>query len=100
MNRFLIEGGLRFALGALGDMFYRAANGNYTAIGGTKAEGKAPVIQADGTVAWGQTTGAFVPTFIADDETFTVPANRQALFAIDIDNEGTLEINGFLIQVD
>lgn len=44
--------------------------------------------------------GAMVPTFIADGETFTVPANKQALFAMDIDNEGTLEVDGFLIQVD
>lgn len=90
----------RMVPGALGDMWYRATNGDQTPVSGAKTEGKAPVIQADGTVAWAQTTGAFVPTFIADDDTFTVPTNRQALFAIDIDNEGTLEINGFLIQVD
>lgn len=38
--------------GALGDMLYVAADTLLTLVGGTKASGKAPVIQGDGTVAW------------------------------------------------
>lgn len=43
----------RFSLGALGDMWYRATNGDQTPVAGSKTEGNVPVIQADGTVAWG-----------------------------------------------
>jgi len=45
-------------------------------------------------------SGGLVPTFIDSTETFTVPANRQALFAMTIDNEGILDVVGFLIEVD
>lgn len=41
-----------------------------------------------------------VPYFIAAGEKFTVPLYKQALFSMNIDNEGTLEIDGFLIEVD
>jgi len=60
------------------------------------------VIQADGSVAWAavSATGALVPTFIASGDTYTVPANRQALFATNIDNEGILDLEGVLIEVD
>lgn len=44
--------------------------------------------------------GGFVPTYIAPTETFIVPANRQALYALPIDNEGIMVIDGFLIEVD
>jgi len=45
-------------------------------------------------------SAAFVPTYIGPTETFTVPENRQALKAMAIDNEGTLTVDGFLIEVD
>lgn len=41
-----------------------------------------------------------VPYFIATGEVFTVPEFKQALFSINIDNEGILEVDGFLIEVD
>lgn len=41
-----------------------------------------------------------VPYYIAPGETFTVPEYKQALFAMNIDNEGILEVDGFLIEVD
>lgn len=41
-----------------------------------------------------------VPYFIASTETFTVPLYKQALFAMNIDNEGSLVVDGFLIEVD
>lgn len=44
--------------------------------------------------------GGMVPTFIAADEIFTVPANKQALFATTIDVEGLLVLDGILIGVD
>ena len=44
--------------------------------------------------------GLGVPYFIASGDTFTVPVNIQSLFAMTIDNEGTIVVNGFLIQVD
>lgn len=83
-------------------MVFRATNGNLTPVTGTKAEGKAPVIQADGTVAWSEASGGFVPTFIASGETFTIPDNRQAVYAHEIDNEGTIELgeNSYLTFVD
>lgn len=41
-----------------------------------------------------------VPYYIATGETFVIPIYKQALFAMNIDNNGTLEIDGFLIEVD
>lgn len=41
-----------------------------------------------------------VPYYIAPTETYVVPEFKQALFAMNIDNEGILEIDGFLIEVD
>lgn len=41
-----------------------------------------------------------VPYYIAPTEKFNVPIYKQALFAMNIDNEGILEIDGFLIEVD
>jgi len=40
-----------------------------------------------------------VPYYIAPSETFIVPLYKQALFAMNIDNEGILEVDGFLIEV-
>lgn len=45
-------------------------------------------------------TDDMVPYYIAPGETFTIPEYKQALFAMNIDNEGILEIDGFLIEVD
>jgi hypothetical protein len=43
---------------------------------------------------------SMVPYFIASGETFTVPEFKQALFSEAIDNEGTLDVEGLLIEVD
>lgn len=64
------------------------------------AEGAVPTVNAEGVVEWPVGSGGFVPTFIASGETFTVPADRQALFAETIDNEGILDVVGSLIMVD
>lgn len=43
--------------------------------------------------------GPMTPYFIASNEKFIVPEFDQSLFAMNIDNEGILEVNGFLIEV-
>jgi hypothetical protein len=44
--------------------------------------------------------GGFIPTLLADDATFTIPADMQALFAIPIDlGLGTLDVAGDLVEV-
>lgn len=42
---------------------------------------------------------SFVPTHIAAGETFTVPVNKQALYALPIVVDGTLVIDGTLVEV-
>ncbi len=44
--------------------------------------------------------GPMVPYYIALGETFTIPLYKQALFSMNIDNNGTIDIEGFLIEVD
>lgn len=41
-----------------------------------------------------------VPYYIGPSETFQVPLFKQALFSMNIDAEGILDIEGFLIEVD
>ena len=41
-----------------------------------------------------------VPYFISSTEIFTVPLYKQMLFQMLIDNEGVLDIDGYLIEVD
>ena len=45
-------------------------------------------------------TGSMMPTVIATGDTFTIPTDRQALFAMPIIVDGTLVIDGYLIGVD
>ncbi len=42
---------------------------------------------------------SFVPTVVASGATFTVPVNYQALFAVTIDVQGTLDVVGTLVGV-
>jgi hypothetical protein len=44
--------------------------------------------------------GGMVPYYIAPAQSFTVPEFYQALQGMDIDIEGTLTVDGFLIEVD
>lgn len=46
------------------------------------------------------TGGAFTPTLIEADESFTVPTNRQVLFTVPIVNDGELILDGELVEVD
>jgi hypothetical protein len=62
------------------------------------------VLQTDGTGAtsWaavGAAADSTVPYFIPPATTFTVNDNKQALYSVPIDVEGTLEINGLLVEV-
>lgn len=41
-----------------------------------------------------------VPYYISPTETFTIPLYKQALFSMNIDNEGIIDLEGFLIEVD
>lgn len=41
-----------------------------------------------------------VPYFIPADETYSVAANKQALFTMPIDVEGFLDVEGYLVGVD
>lgn len=44
--------------------------------------------------------GPIVPYFIPDGNTFNVPENDQALFSMNIDNEGVIDVEGYLVEVD
>lgn len=52
------------------------------------------------TVAASGESGGFVPYFIPAGEEFTVPANKQALWAVPLDIEGSIVIDGVLVEVD
>lgn len=43
--------------------------------------------------------GGFVPTYIADGDTFTVPENTQALYVLPILVDGDLVIDGNLVEI-
>ena len=45
-------------------------------------------------------SGAFVPVLLAVGDTFMVPEDTQALFAMTIDVQGTLVVDGYLVQVN
>lgn len=78
------------------------AEGANVAVVGQPNDGDIPTYRADDRKHYPQPGGvaAMVPTLIATGSTFTVPTNRQALFAETIDNEGTLVVDGSLIMVD
>lgn len=74
----------------------------------TTRHGLAPKLSGDpgdvwrGDGTWGPSTspGGMVPYFIDIGDTFTVPLYYQALYAVPIDVDGTLAINGILAEVD
>ncbi len=72
-------------------------------LGGSGSTGPTGASGASGaTGATGPTgpSGGGVPYFIASGDTFTVPNFIQSLFEMTIDNEGTIDVIGYLIQVD
>ncbi len=40
-----------------------------------------------------------VPYYIAPGDTFTVPLYKQAPYVMEIDNDGTLIVDGYLLEV-
>lgn len=77
--------------------------GVLVALKGTPNVGDSPVF--DGTDFVPEPAGSasgFVPTYIGPAETFTVPANRQAPYAILIENDGMIALgaNAYLVFVD
>lgn len=53
-----------------------------------------------GSGSSGGGSAAGVPLFIAAGDEFVAPANQQTLFAMTIDNEGILDVEGFLVAVN
>lgn len=82
--------GIRLKIGNAGDVYVRGP----TQDAGTAIEGGELIPVAAGSLA------AFVPTYIASGETFTVPAFRQALWAVPIVIDGTLVLDGVLVPVN
>jgi hypothetical protein len=74
--------------------------------GGTAGDGSTiPVITVDDggnitSVTEVPNVAAFTPTHIPVGETFHVPANKQVLYALSIDVEGTLDVDGALVAVN
>src|SRR5262245_17604461 len=58
------------------------------------------VWDGDSWVPGAASSGGMVPYYLAPDETFVVPLYKQALFAMLIDNAGTLAVDGYLLEVD
>lgn len=58
-------------------------------------------LDADGVLAAAQRPPAFVPTFIPDGKSFTVPENTQALFVLPIvlGDGATLVVEGNLLEI-
>jgi hypothetical protein len=52
------------------------------------------------TVAANGTSGGFVPYYIPPAEEFEVPLYAQALWAIPLDVDGSLVVDGYLVEVD
>jgi hypothetical protein len=62
-----------------------------------------PLSQIEGGSAGAGSGGAianYTPTFVPEGQSFTVPANTQVLFAVPIDVEGNLIIEGVLVEVN
>jgi hypothetical protein len=74
--------------------------GNVKITGGTTGQ----VIQTDGAgnLSWGAGAGGaqgLMPFYIPINTTYTISQYQQGLFSIPITVEGTLEVNGILVQV-
>jgi hypothetical protein len=78
------------------------ASGRLAAVVGTPGVGDVPTWDGSQYIpsAGASGPGSMVPTYIAPGETFTVLTNHQALFTMEINNEGTLIVDGFLVEVD
>jgi hypothetical protein len=73
--------------------------GNVKILGG--AEGQIISTDGNGNLSFTtvSTSSGMMPYYIPDGETYSVLANKQGLFSIPITIDGTLEVEGILVQV-
>lgn len=76
------------------------ALGAVVVIEGVPSTGQVPMFNGEKFTPQDGGVGSMVPTYIGPSETFTVPADRQAFFAVAIENDGALVVDGALIEVD
>lgn len=71
-------------------------------IGLAALSGNGYVVKSGSTFSVAELPDSAVPFFIPDGETYTVAANKQALFAlpIELDGDASLVIDGALVEVD
>jgi len=76
--------------------------GNITITGGSS--GQVLTTNGSGGLSWANSGGGgsgdgLMPYYIPVGETYTIPENRQGLFVLPITIDGTLEIDGILVEV-
>lgn len=86
--------------GGGGSVVNNITNQNFALSFGDNEGGNDPMVIPGPAGADGSGSGEMVPYYVAPAEVFTVPIYKQALFGMNIDNEGILDIEGFLIEVD
>ncbi len=85
--------------GSQGPQGPQGAQGATGSAGATGAQGSAGATGSQGATGAQGAEGPEIPYFIGPAETFTVPEFKQALFSMVIDNEGTIVVDGYLIEV-
>lgn len=73
---------------------------NITITGG--ANGQVIITDGTGNLSWGNGGGSgdgIMPFYIPVGETYTIPQYRQGLFTLPITIDGTLEVDGILVEV-
>ncbi len=88
------------AIGGSGSTGATGATGPSGASGASGAAGPSGASGPTGPTGPSGPAGLGVPYFIASGDTFTVPLFIQSLWAMPIDNEGLIDVLGFLIEVD
>lgn len=76
------------------------AVGNITITGGSS--GQVLTTNGSGGLSWsaGSAGGdGLMPYYIPVGETYTIPENKQGLFSLPITVDGTLEVDGILVEV-
>jgi hypothetical protein len=76
-------------------------------LGVSLANGNVLTTNTDGTRIWvspekivlDSKVASLMPYLINANETYVVPANTQALFSLPLEINGTLEVDGILVQV-
>ena len=103
-NRIKIKGTIEktFDIGLTNKQVFDAsaftANRTWVLPDSDGSDGHALTTDGAGTLAWANVVG--VPYLIATATTFTVPLYYQVLFSFPITIDGTLTVDGKLIEVD